>query len=51
LGVEFSEMDPNFLNFVQYYQTVFNTSFQGGEKKFKGSFAPLAPDCTQKNDV
>jgi len=34
---EFSGRGPNFLNYVQYFQTISNTFFQGGENS-KGGF-------------
>jgi len=36
----FSERGPNFLNYVQYFQTISNTFFQGGVKKFLGGAFP-----------
>ena len=35
---EFSERGQNFLNYVQYFQTMSNTFFQGGRKKVTGLF-------------
>jgi len=32
-GAKFSERGPNFLNYVQYFQTMSNTFFPGGAKE------------------
>ena len=39
-GEEFSERCPNFLNYVQYFQTMSKTFFQWGEKFSRGSWPP-----------
>ena len=43
-GEGFSEVGPNFLNYVQYLWTMSKTFFQGGgQKNFHGDFAPCTP--------
>jgi len=36
-------MDPNVLNYVQYFETMYNTFFQGQRKFLQGGEAPLGP--------
>jgi len=38
---EFSERGTNFLNYVQYFQTISKTFFQGGKNISRGGLLPL----------